>query len=140
MVRTWGVIRTSPGEALQQRLALLFRGLQEVVSREHPTEMAVEDGFFGKNPRTGLVIGQTRGIALLVAALAELSVALYPPAEVKMALTGSGSASKEQVAFMVRRLLKLGDERIPADCSDALAVAMCRAQRMRFDERMRAQR
>lgn len=134
------MVRTSPRLELPARLAILFRELEAVVGRDRPHEMAVEDGFFGKNPRTALVIGQTRGIALLVASLCDLQVTLYPPAEVKLALTGSGSASKEQVAFMVRRLLKLGDEKIPADCTDALAVAMCRAQRMRFDERVRRAR
>ncbi|MBN1424875.1 crossover junction endodeoxyribonuclease RuvC [Candidatus Fermentibacteria bacterium] len=136
LVRVWGVIRTSPQLGLSERLAILFTELQAVVEREHPHEMAVEDGFFGKNPRTALIIGQTRGIALLVASLCELRVHLYSPAEVKLALTGSGSASKDQVGFMVRRLLRLGDEKIPADCTDALAVAMCRSQRMRFDERI----
>lgn len=140
MVRTWGVARTSPRTDLADRLAALFQEIQAMIEREHPHEMAVEDGFFGKNPRTALVIGQARGVALLAAALAGLKVHLYPPAEVKLALTGSGSASKEQVAFMVRRLLRLSDEKIPADCTDALAVALCRAQRMRFDDRMKGRR
>ena len=139
-MRSWGIVRTSPSDPLPERLALIFRELQSVVARDRPHEIAVEDGFFGKNPRTALIIGQTRGIALVVAALSDVTVSLYPPAEVKLALTGSGAASKEQVAFMVRRLLRLSDEKIPADCTDALAVALCRSQRRRFDEKMRGNR
>ncbi len=136
LVRGFGVLRTQARDPLPQRLASIFSDLRGVVEREHPNEVAVEDGFFGKNPRTALVIGQTRGVAILVAALAGLAVHLYPPAEVKLALTGNGGASKDQVAFMVRRLLGLGKERIPSDCTDALAVALCRCQRMRSEDRL----
>ncbi len=106
------------------------------MKEERPDEMAVEDGFFGKNARSALIMGQTRGVAILVGALAGLSVHLYPPREVKLALTGNGAASKEQVAFMVRRLMKLGEEKIPQDSTDALAVALCRCQKRNFEARM----
>lgn len=122
---------------LPQRLSQLFTELQSLVEKERPDEIAVEEGFLGRNVKTALIMGQTRGVALLAAALAEIEVFLYPPREVKLSLTGNGAASKEQVAFMVRVLLKLGDASLPEDSSDALAVALCRCQRRKLDERVR---
>jgi len=136
-VRGYGVFRTSPRLLLPDRLALLFKDLQALVSKERPDEIAIEDGFFGKNVRSALVMGQTRGLALLVAALAGIQVFLYPPREVKLSLTGNGSASKDQVAFMVKTLLKLKHEKISKDTTDALAVAMCRSRRRRFDAKVK---
>jgi crossover junction endodeoxyribonuclease RuvC len=133
LVRTYGVLRTSPRMQLPQRLSRLFTELQDLVSSEKPDEVAVEEGFLGRNVKTALIMGQTRGIALLAAALANISVYLYSPREVKLSLTGNGAATKDQVAFMVRTLLKLGSGSIPEDSSDALAVALCRCQRRRFE-------
>lgn len=120
---------------LPQRLAQLFADLQSLVETERPDEIAVEEGFLGRNVKTALIMGQTRGVALLAAALANIAVFLYPPREVKLSLTGNGAASKEQVAFMVRTLLKLENASLPEDSSDALAVALCRCQRRRFEAR-----
>jgi crossover junction endodeoxyribonuclease RuvC len=135
LVRTYGVLRTTPRMQLPQRLSQLFTELQNLVKKEKPDEIAVEEGFLGRNVRTALIMGQTRGVALLVSALADVDVFLYPPREVKLSLTGNGAASKEQVAFMVRTLLKLGDASLPEDSSDALAVAICRCQRRKFETR-----
>lgn len=133
LVRTYGVLRTTSDKPLPQRLARLFSDLQNLVDKERPDEIAVEEGFLGRNVKTALIMGQTRGLALLAAALANINVFLYPPREVKLSLTGNGAASKEQVAFMVRALLKLGDVSLPEDSSDALAVALCRCQRRAFE-------
>ena len=135
--KNWGIVRTSPKVPLPERLATIFRSLTEIVEHEKPDEVAVEDGFFGKNVHNALVMGQTRGVAILVAALLGVPVFLYPPREVKLSLTGQGAAGKEQVAFMIRRLLKLGDVKLAADASDALAVALCRCQKRKF-ERLKA--
>ena len=135
--QNWGTIRTSPRIPLPERLATIYRSLKEIVENDKPDEIAVEDGFFGKNVHNALVMGQTRGVAILVAALLNIPVFLYPPREVKLSLTGQGAAGKEQVAFMIRRLLKLGDVKLAADASDALAVALCRCQKRKF-ERLKA--
>lgn len=129
-------MRTHPDQSLPDRLARLFESLKALVEEERPHEMALEDGFLGKNPRTALLIGQARGVAMVVAAQAGMKVCLYPPGEVKLALTGNGAATKEQVAFMVSRLLNLGSHRIPRDCTDALAVALCRCSRRLVEERL----
>jgi crossover junction endodeoxyribonuclease RuvC len=137
LVRTYGVLRTTPRMQLPQRLAQLFTELQNLVEKERPDEIAVEEGFLGRNVKTALIMGQTRGVALLTAALANIEVFLYPPREVKLSLTGNGAASKDQVAFMVRSLLRLGNVSLSEDSSDALAVALCRCQRRMFEAKYR---
>ncbi|MEQ1440757.1 crossover junction endodeoxyribonuclease RuvC [Fontimonas sp. SYSU GA230001] len=96
--------------------------------REYPSdEAAFEDVFVKNNVRSALVLGQARGVALCAVARAGVPVAEYAPAQIKMALTGTGRAEKEQVQHMVRILLNL-QARIPADAADALAVALTHAQ------------
>ena len=90
--------------------------------------MAVEDLFNAKNARSSLILGHARGVILLAGAQAGLAVAEYAPREIKKALTGNGAAAKEQVRFMVMRLLGLREEP-PLDQSDALAVALTHAGR-----------
>jgi crossover junction endodeoxyribonuclease RuvC len=103
-----------------------------VVIAEHcPDVMAVETAFYHKSARSTLVLGHVRGVVLLAARESGLPVDEYAPREIKMAVTGSGGAAKEQVAFMVRGLLKL-PEIISIDASDALAVAICHWHRSRL--------
>ena len=87
--------------------------------------MAVERLFVTRNQRTAIRVGQASGIALLVAAEAGIPVAEYGPLQVKQAVVGVGSATKDQVSFMVRRLLGLTERPDTADASDALALAIC---------------
>lgn len=118
-----GVIRTSSKAPLAQRLHTIHNALSEVFSRHAIEAMAVEDLFNAKNARSSLILGHARGVILLTGAQAGLEVASYAPREVKMAMTGNGNAAKEQVRFMVMRILGLKEE--PAmDMSDALAVAL----------------
>jgi crossover junction endodeoxyribonuclease RuvC len=118
-----GVIRPGRDLALPGRLLAIHDGLSEVIAAHGPQVMAVEDLFNARNARSSLVLGHARGAALLAGARAGLAVHEYPPAVIKRALTGNGQAGKEQVRFMVMRLLGLGEE--PGlDESDALAVAL----------------
>ena len=126
-----GVIRTGRNAPLCDRLLAIHRELTTVIDRHGPTAMAVEDLFNAKNARSSLVLGHARGVILLAGASAGLSVAEYAPREVKKALTGNGAAAKEQVRFMVMRLLALKDSP-PLDQSDALAVALTHAGRSRL--------
>ena len=123
-----GVIRTSTGAPLADRLLTIHTGLTDVIAAHDPVAMAVEDLFNAKNPRSSLILGHARGAILLAGAQAGLPVSEYAPREVKQALTGNGAAAKEQVRFMVMRLLCLKDEP-PLDMSDALAVALTHAGR-----------
>jgi crossover junction endodeoxyribonuclease RuvC len=122
-----GVVEPRPG-ALAGRLAEIARGLDEVIDELAPEVVAVEGAFQGKNARSALLLGHSRGVALAAAGQAGLAVFEYPPATVKRAVAGSGAATKSQVANMVRALCGLG--RAPRlDASDALAVAICHAFR-----------
>ncbi len=123
-----GVIRTHSKNPLSDRLLTIHNQLNDVFSRHDIQAMAVEDLFNAKNARSSLILGHARGVILLAGAQAGLEVADYAPREVKMALTGNGSATKEQVRFMVMRLLGIKKEP-PMDMSDALAVALAHQQR-----------
>jgi crossover junction endodeoxyribonuclease RuvC len=125
---------SAPGRyPFQERLRIIYDGLVELLTRYSPDEIAVEDVFVKKNARVALKIGHVRGVALLVAARHELPVGEYSPGEIKQAIVGSGSASKEQVKFMVTALLRLIE--IPGeDEADALAVALCHIHRRRLGE------
>jgi crossover junction endodeoxyribonuclease RuvC len=121
-----GVLEPERTAPLARRLAEIGAGLREVIGELKPTVVAVEGVFHGVNARSALQLGHARGVALLAAGEAELSVYEYPPATVKRAVAGSGIATKLQVQSMVRALCGL--KRAPrADASDALAVAICHA-------------
>ena len=126
-----GVIRTSSKAPLSERLLTIYNALTTVIATHDPMQMAVEDLFNARNPRSSLILGHARGVIMLAGAVAGLSPAEYAPREVKQALTGSGAATKEQVRFMVMRLLGLKEEP-PLDLSDALAVALTHKGRSRF--------
>jgi crossover junction endodeoxyribonuclease RuvC len=120
-----GVIRTRSGEALSRRLGEIHEGLGEVLERHAPDVVAVEGVFYGKNVRTTVLLGHARGVILLTAAQRGLEVAEYSPAEVKNAVVGTGRATKEQVQYMVKKLLRLKAVPAPSDAADGVAVALC---------------
>jgi crossover junction endodeoxyribonuclease RuvC len=121
----YGVLVTSSAETLPKRLRTLHTGLQTIIAAHAPASVAVETLFFNRNVRTALAVGHARGIALLAAAEAELSVFEYSPQQVKDAVVGYGKASKEQVQLMIRTLLNLQSVPRPDDAADALAIAIC---------------
>jgi crossover junction endodeoxyribonuclease RuvC len=115
---------------LPARLAEIAAGLREVIGELRPQAVAVEGVFHGKNARSALQLGHARGVALMLAGEAGLAVHEYAPATVKRAVAGNGAADKLQVQAMVRALCEL--RRAPRlDASDALAVAICHAFRLR---------
>ncbi len=127
-----GAIRTKSGEPLEQRLYQIFSEVDDLLVRFRPAALAVEDPFVGKNARSALVLGQARGVVLVAGVRREIPVAHYPPRSVKSAIVGKGNAGKEQVQFMVQRLLGLREPPKPLDASDALAVALCHLHRGRL--------
>lgn len=120
-----GVIRTSPGEPLPDRIREVFLGIREVIDRFKPSVVAVEEVFQGKNVRSALTLGHARGAILLAASLQELPIAEYSPREIKKAVVGNGGATKDQVGFMVQRHLRLKSPPAPADAADGVATALC---------------
>lgn len=121
-----GVITPAREQSLAQRLCDLQRGLAAVAQAHAPDAAAVEETFVNANPRAALALGQARGAALAALALAGLPVAEYAPAAIKKGVVGAGRADKDQVAFMVRRLLPAAGA-VSADAADALAVALTHA-------------
>jgi crossover junction endodeoxyribonuclease RuvC len=113
------------GDEVAPRLALLATRLREVIARYQPDSFAIERLFVNANVRTAITVGQASGVALLIAAEHGLPVTAYTPSQVKRAVTGTGSAPKAQIGYMVRALLKLTAVPTPADTADALAVALC---------------
>jgi crossover junction endodeoxyribonuclease RuvC len=124
-----GIIKPGASASMPGKLTAIKSRIDEVLSEFNPVEMAVEDLFISKNPKSALKLGQIRGIVILAAAEAGIEVFEYSPREVKGSVTGSGSAHKSQVASMVLRLLE--SDHVPAaeDETDALAVAFCHAAR-----------
>lgn len=120
-----GVIRTSPSNGLPLRIREIFEGIQEIIQRFHPVAVSVEDVFQGKNVRSALTLGHARGAILLAAALQDITIAEYSPREIKNAVVGTGNATKEQVAYMVQRQLRLKSPPTPADAADGVAAALC---------------
>jgi crossover junction endodeoxyribonuclease RuvC len=119
-----GVVAPDPDADMADRLALLAEGIGEVIAAHAPDESAVEETFVNINPRSTLLLGQARGVALATLAAARLKVAEFAARKVKQSIVGTGAADKAQVAFMVRRLLPKAGE-MSADAADALAVAIC---------------
>jgi crossover junction endodeoxyribonuclease RuvC len=117
---------TTDGEQVAPRLAALAARLREVLATHRPEALAIERVFFNANVRTAMTVGQASGVVLLLAAEHGLEVTAYTPPQVKQAVTGTGSAPKEQVGYMVKALLGLASVPTPADTADALAVALCR--------------
>ncbi|MCI0635182.1 MAG: crossover junction endodeoxyribonuclease RuvC [Actinobacteria bacterium] len=118
-----GTIRAG-GEDAPAQLAALRGRLADVIARTRPEEMAIERLFVTRNQRTAIRVGQASGVILLAAAEAGMPVSEYGPLQVKQAVVGVGNASKDQVAFMVRRLLGLSEKPDTADAADALALAI----------------
>jgi crossover junction endodeoxyribonuclease RuvC len=121
-----GTVRTDAARPLVERLALLHDGLMAVISAHGATEAAVEEVFVNANPQSTLKLGQARGVVLLCAGRAGLSVAEYATRLVKKAVVGVGHADKAQVQAMVERLLP-GVKVAGSDAADALAVAIAHA-------------
>jgi len=126
-----GVIRASPQSALEQRLQGMFSALLRAIALHRPDAAAVEGVFAFRNPRSALILGQARGVALLVAAQRGLPVHEYAPAMVKRSVGAGGAGGKEAVARMVNGFLGL-PQPPSADATDALAVAICHLNHARF--------
>jgi len=128
---TFGVIRPGQTGAMPDRLAMIHRGIEDLIAHYDPDVLAVEEAFYGDNPKTAIKLGQARGVILVLGALNDLEIAEYSPRLIKQAVVGKGGATKVQVQYMVRRILSLPEVPDPPDAADALAVALCYALRPR---------
>jgi crossover junction endodeoxyribonuclease RuvC len=125
IMKAMGAIRLAKTKTLPVRLEEVFLALSTELERWKPDAVAVEEAFFAVNAKSALKLGQVRGVALLAAACQGLPVAEYAPLKIKSSVVGYGLAKKEQVQFMVARLLELEEVPQSEDAADALAIAIC---------------
>lgn len=138
-----GIIRTESGDkklsfrnssAFAARLAMIFSSLAVVLDKHEPEAAAVEQIFTAMNTASALKLGQARGAAIAACASRNLEIFDYEPTLVKRSIVGTGRAEKEQVAFMVGRLLNVKSKDWALDTTDALAVAICHLSQRRFQQ------
>lgn len=120
----WGTLSPPRSASTADKLMTLYQKLEQILLLHHPAEMAVEEPFVSRNPRSSLAVGRAQAMALLLAAQHGLPVRCYTPAQIKQRIANYGAGDKSQVQEMVRLLLNL--ETLPQpDAADALAVALC---------------
>ncbi len=124
---TLGVIQLNKFESHYLRLRRIFERVLGLIEQYLPDEMAIEAPFFGKNVQSMLKLGRAQGVAMAAALSRDIPITEYAPLKIKMSITGNGSASKEQVAAMLQRILHIPDENMPPllDATDGLAAALC---------------
>ena len=130
---TAGVLRVGQRQCISERLGRIREEIDLLITRFHPTVLSIETAFAAQNVRSALRIGEGRGVVLACGGLKGLEVHEYAPMEIKKSVTGSGAASKEQVAALVARTLGSEDLGVGLDATDALAAALTHVFRSRAD-------
>ncbi len=128
-----GVVRTDPESPLPERLQKIYRAIRRLVVKYQPTEAGVEELYFSKNAASAMQVAHARGVALLALGQHGIAVGCYSPQHVKQAVIGRGKAGKEQVQRLVAVVLGLEEAPSPDHAADALAVAICHANRWPVD-------
>jgi crossover junction endodeoxyribonuclease RuvC len=124
----YGCVRTAPSLPPPERLEKLHRAMRQLLQEGQPEQVAVEKLFFNRNATTAIPVGQARGVLLLACAQSGLTVAEYTPLQIKQTIVGYGRAEKQQIQFMVARLLRMKAPPKSDDAADALAIALTHAQ------------
>ena len=121
-----GVVQLSKFESHYKRLHRIYERVTGLIEQYLPDELAIEAPFFGKNVQSMLKLGRAQGVAMAAALCRDIPIAEYAPLSIKQAVTGRGQASKEQVANMLKHILKIDDDKMPSllDATDALAAAL----------------
>jgi crossover junction endodeoxyribonuclease RuvC len=130
---SYGVITTSAGLPMSERLRIIFESVTQLVEEHRPDQAAVEELFFAKNVTTAITVAQGRGVILLALTMAGLPVNEYKPNYIKQSISGYGGAKKPQMQEMVRLLLGLESIPRPDDAADALAIAITDIHSARFN-------
>ena len=128
----YDAITTKAHTPIENRLLSIYNELDLIIKEYKPEVMSVEELFFNNNAKTAFAVGQARGVILLAAVQNNLPIYEYTPLQVKQALTGYGRADKNQIQQMVKAMLGLSAVPKPDDVADALAIAMCHGNSMRF--------
>jgi len=128
----YGTIKPKPKDSLPKRLNYLFEEVNKILDQFSPDVLAVEDTFYSKNVKSAMILGQARGSIILAAAQADIPIHEFAPRKVKLSVCGNGAASKEQVSYMVTKILGLKEPPKPLDISDAMAVGLCYINQSKF--------
>ncbi len=129
----YGVILTPAHTPMHERLLMLYENMTTLIKIHQPQQVAIEQLFFGKNVTTGITVAQARGVLLLTAAQMKLPIGEYKPKEIKLSITGYGSADKVQMQMMMQEMLGLDEIPRPDDAADGLAVAITHLNSTRFE-------
>jgi len=133
----FGVIAPRASKIFAERLSEIYAGARQVLKDYAPDVVVVEEIYFANNPQTTLKIGIVRGLLFAAALEQQIEIASFSPAEVKMAVIGKGNATKDQVGFLVARILGIKKE-IPEDSADALAVSLCYLSHQKYEKKLQA--
>ena len=127
-----GTINPKISDTLPLRLNHLFEEVDSIINKFSPDIFSIEDMFYSKNVKTAMILGQARGAMIIAAAQANINIFEFAPRKVKMSVCGNGGASKEQVQYMVMKILNLKDMPGSLDVSDAIAVGICCLNQVRI--------
>jgi len=127
----FGSIRPPKSSTISKRYLIIFTALEELIKQYQPSALSIETQYVYKNVASAMKLGMARGMVLLAAEKNEIPIFEYTPTQAKLAVAGSGAASKEQVGRMVQLLLNLSSPPKPLDAADALALALCHAHRVK---------
>ena len=130
----FGIISPDKGSPLSYRLNTIYDDIYSIISKYQPDCLSIEEVFYSNNIKTTLKLGQAKGAVMIAAAQLEVEVYEYSARKIKLALTGNGNSSKQQVKFMVNNTLKIDVDDYKDDASDALATALCHEQQFRYGD------
>ena len=128
----FGIISPNSKEKLSSRLRTIYDDISMIIDKFNPSILSIEEVFFGKNVKSALLLGHARGVPMLLSAIYKLPLYEFSPRRIKQSLTGNGNSTKEQVQFMVKKVLLMDELPQPTDASDALAIAVCYNQNFRI--------
>ena len=129
----YNAITTMAHTPIENRIKIIYDEISLLLEKLKPDALSIEELFFNNNSKTAIAVGQARGVVLLAAVEHNVPIYEYTPLQVKQALTGYGRASKTQIQQMMKNILALSEIPKPADVADALAIAVCHGNSMRFN-------
>jgi crossover junction endodeoxyribonuclease RuvC len=134
----YGCITPPKRFSLYQRYLIIYEALEALIETYHPHYLAIENQFVSKNAQSALKLGMAKGMAILAATKKNIPIYEYAPKQAKLAVSGKGSASKEQVQKMMQLLLGLKQPPTPHDAADALSLAICHFHHLKFQQRLKS--
>ena len=131
-VVAYGLVTPPVKESIPNRLEYLNSHMNDLIDKFNPQSMAIEDSFYSQNVKSAILLGQARGVLLLSAASKGIPSMVYAPKKVKQSVTGSGSATKKQVKYMVEKILNINKPITSLDITDALAIGLCHINQNKY--------